>query len=176
MKVGILSDTHGSFALTRKALSFLGKEVGLTVHLGDVLYHGPRNPLPPFYDPRKLSELFKNFEGRIVFIRGNCDSEVDEVVLGKKFVSVLSMVVGDRLALFAHTKEELEKIGGDVLFFGHTHVPVFEKTDGKILVNPGSVAIPKGGSSPSFAVLDMDSLTVIFYSVENLSPVGVFQL
>ena len=81
MRIGILSDTHGSYDDFMKALKMIG-EVDCYIHLGDVLYHGPRNDLPGKYDPRRLAEQIKNMDN-IYFVKGNCDSEVDEMVTGK---------------------------------------------------------------------------------------------
>ncbi len=177
MKIGIISDSHGSFAFTKKAVQYLKNEgVGLIVHLGDVLYHGPRNPIPPFYDPPKLAEFLKGAEDLIV-LRGNCDSDVDEMVMEKRFLEGMAVFLDkDRLAVLGHIKEDVADLPGNVFIYGHTHIPKVERKDGKIYLNPGSVSLPKDGNPPTFVMLDLERKIGVFISVENLSTLRMFPL
>lgn len=153
MKLGFISDTHGGFEDTIEALEGL-TDAEQICHIGDVLYHGPRNDLPKNYNPKELAELLKARQD-IVYVRGNCDADVDEMVL-EHDLSTRSHVIefdGYRFYL-VHGYEETETeriqqakaLGCHVVVSGHTHVKVLEKKDGIIVLNPGSTTIPKDGS------------------------------
>ena len=153
MRIGILSDTHGSYDEFMKAIEKMGK-VDCYIHLGDVLYHGPRNDLPVKYDPKRLAEQIKNMDN-IYFVKGNCDSEVDEMVTGKNIhENYLIKDFGD-VRIFAthgHRESEEDRIEMaeakfcDFLITGHTHIKVNRKTDTVHILNPGSTTIPKDGT------------------------------
>ncbi len=156
MKLLIASDIHGSAHFCRLLVERIAAEApDAILFLGDILYHGPRNDLPTGYAPKEVIELLNPLADRIVSIRGNCDSEVDQMVL--KFPFLESYTIGiDGLTLTAvhgHHLEESPK-HGDVTVFGHTHVPgVFEKPEiapGRSFLNPGSVSIPRDGSYHSY--------------------------
>ena len=173
MRFVVTSDTHGSFTLFKKVLSYAEKErVDLFIHLGDLLYHGPRNPIPPFYDPKKLSELVKGMKMRKILIKGNCDSSVDETVVGESFPPLSLIFAEGTLFSLSHMEEDARKIDADVYMFGHTHIPKAEVVDGKLFLNPGSISLPKGGSPASFAFLDTERRKGVLVTVENLE---VFQ-
>lgn len=175
MKLGFISDTHGGLEDTLDALESLeGSEQ--ICHIGDVLYHGPRNDLPKDYQPKALAEVLSK-RNDLIYVRGNCDADVDEMVLGKD-LSLKSRVVefdGYRFYLI-HGYEETEKeriqqakeLGCQVVVSGHTHIKVLEEKNGVILLNPGSTTIPKDGAR-SFAyyengelvLWDMDKESVI---------------
>ncbi|QSH99394.1 phosphodiesterase [Treponema phagedenis] len=161
MRIGILSDTHGGYEDVLKALEVIGK-VDHIIHLGDVLYHGPRNDLPPTYNPKALAELFKNMEN-ISFIRGNCDADVDEMVTKKNIKDKNRLYNFDGFKIFAlHGYEETleervamaKKLGADMVAFGHSHVKMLETIDGIIVLNPGSTTIPKDGSKSAAIIED----------------------
>ena len=158
MRVVVVSDTHGSVTAWRKITDVVGKDE-LFLHLGDVLYHGPRNPIPNGYDPKNLSEILKEF--RIDFVRGNCDADVDIMVLGLPEVpKVAEQTFGNWKVLMVHGEDLDDEIGfakkhgADVLLRGHTHIPKITNESGVIVLNPGSPSIPKGGFPPTFSVLD----------------------
>lgn len=153
MKIGVLSDTHGSLVQTKKAFKYFN-DCDLIIHLGDVLYHGPRNDLPSTYAPRELAEFLKDKD--VSFIRGNCDSDVDAMVIGKDISEKNKFFEISDLKIFAiHGYEEslderimmAKSMGANVLMWGHTHKKLLEKRDGLILLNPGSTTIPKDGST-----------------------------
>ena len=160
MRVVVVSDTHGSVTSWRKIVDIVGKD-NLFLHLGDVLYHGPRNPIPDGYDPKTLAEELKNF--RIDFVRGNCDADVDIMVLGLPEVpKVAEQTFGNWKVLMVHGEDLDDEVGfaknhgAKVLLRGHTHIPKVEKSSGVIVINPGSPSIPKGGFPPTFSILDFD--------------------
>lgn len=153
MKLGIISDTHGGLNDTVEALESL-EDAKQICHIGDVLYHGPRNDLPKNYNPKELAELLKKRDD-IVYVRGNCDADVDEMVI-EQDLSTKSRVIsfdGYRFYL-VHGYEETDHeriqqakdLGCQVIISGHTHVKVLEEKDGVVVLNPGSTTIPKDGS------------------------------
>lgn len=154
MKLGFISDTHGGYENTLDALELL-KGCKQICHIGDVLYHGPRNDIPQNYNPKKLSEILKE-RSDIIYVRGNCDADVDEMVI-EKDLEIKSRVVefdGYRFYLvhgYEETEEEriqkAKELGCQVVVSGHTHIKVLQEQDGIILLNPGSTTIPKDGSS-----------------------------
>jgi putative phosphoesterase len=160
MKLGFISDTHGSYEYVVQTLELL-KGSKQICHLGDVLYHGPRNDLPETYNPKKLAELLKNRKD-IVYVRGNCDSDVDETVTGQDISNKSKIVEFDNYLFYlVHGYEETEderikeakKFGCQVVVSGHSHVKVLIERDGIIVLNPGSITIPKDGTR-SFAVYE----------------------
>lgn len=154
MPLGFISDTHGGYENTVQALELL-QDCERICHLGDVLYHGPRNALPETYDPGRLAELLKERDD-ILYVRGNCDADVDETVLAKDLSLKSRVITYDKIRFYlVHGYEETEEeriqrareLDCRVIVTGHTHVKVLEEKDGIILLNPGSTTIPKDGSS-----------------------------
>ena len=153
MKLGFISDTHGGYENTVQALELL-KGSEQICHLGDVLYHGPRNDIPKNYNPKKLAEILMD-RTDIVYVRGNCDADVDEMVTGQDISNKSRVIDFDNYRFYlAHGYEETEEeriqkakeLGCQVVISGHTHVKVLKKQDGIIVLNPGSTTIPKDGS------------------------------
>lgn len=153
MRIALLSDTHGSLVQTKKALDAMG-ECDLILHLGDVLYHGPRNPLFSSYEPAKLAEYLKDKD--IVYVKGNCDSDVDAMVTGKDLSHKERLIDLDGFKIYAvHGYEEsfeerflrAKELGANLLCFGHSHIKLFERRDGIDIVNPGSTSLAKDGSN-----------------------------
>lgn len=152
MKVGVLSDSHGSLYHTKRALSYM-EDCDYILHLGDVLYHGPRNPVHDTYAPADLAAYLS--DRRISFVRGNCDADVDQMVIGQDLTQKARLCYFGPLVIYAvHGYEEsLEtriqralEAGANVLAWGHTHVKVLEEVEGLTLLNPGSTTLPKDGS------------------------------
>jgi putative phosphoesterase len=154
MKLGIISDTHGSLGAWDKSLRVLG-DVDLLFHAGDVLYHGPRNPLPYGYDTLGLAKAISQYPGRIVIARGNCDADIDQAVIDVPIqapyviavVNDLSiMVLHGHMTLEDQFPELMKRYGLDFIVTGHTHVPSIAKPfgdSGGVIINPGSPALPK---------------------------------
>lgn len=163
MKILFVSDIHGSLYYARKALKAYKKEnAGYIVLLGDELYHGARNPLPAEYNPKETAQLLNEFADRIIAVRGNCDSEVDEMVLDFPIVADYSFVLynGKRLFLthgHIYNDDNLPKLSdGDVFIYGHTHIPRAEKKEGIFFINPGSITLPKENNPNTYGVLEGD--------------------
>ncbi len=154
----IASDIHGS----EKAALELKKKYDdlnpdLVVLLGDLLYHGPRNDLPEGYAPKKVITILSAMKNKIMAVRGNCEAEVDQMVLPFSCLSQSGLIFADGKKIFlthGHIfSMDNHPEGMDVFMQGHTHLPVLEKReDGIIYLNPGSVSIPKGGNPPSYAL------------------------
>lgn len=163
MKLFFISDIHGSLHYVRKALeSFEKEKADYIVILGDELYHGARNPLPLEYSPKEVAGLLNELADRIIAIRGNCDSEVDEMVLEFPIMAAYSTILYNGRRLFlthghVYNEDKLPKLSaGDVLIYGHTHVPKAEKKGEIFVINPGSIAFPKENNPNSYAVLEND--------------------
>lgn len=162
MKLFIASDIHGSAFYCGKMLEAYKKEnAERLIFLGDILYHGPRNDLPEGYDPKQVIELLNPLAAEILCVRGNCDTEVDQMVLDFPVLQEQALIFADGytfIAAHGH-KETPETAKGTILLSGHTHVPVFEKKDGYIRINPGSVSIPKENSERGYILYEDGTLT-----------------
>ena len=167
MKLFFMSDIHGSIYYLKKAIEAFEREnCDYIIILGDVLYHGPRNPLPKGYDPKAVAELLNNYKNKIIAVRGNCDSEVDQMLISYPMMSDYSSVLYNNRRLFlthghVYNKDNLLNINeNDVLIHGHTHIPLAEKDAGKIILNPGSISLPKNNFPNSYAVLEDNIFTI----------------
>lgn len=180
MKYFIMSDIHGSASACEKALNqFEAMKCDEIILLGDVLYHGPRNPLPDAYDPKAVCAMLNPLAGRIIACRGNCDSEVDQMVLSFPVQADYAYIVDDGVRIFAshgHVYAPAEEtadepvVGGSripqlagtaVELFGHIHIQMLYKNKAGIAVcNPGSVSLPKNGSPAGFAVYENRLITL----------------
>ena len=161
MKWLIASDIHGSAVYCEKLLMAFGKEqADRLLLLGDLLYHGPRNDLPEGYDPKKVISLLNSMKDRILCVRGNCDTEVDQMVLHFPILAEYALLpVGNRLIFVTHGHHFHEQnlpplCEGDILLAGHTHVPKCEEHESYIYMNPGSVSIPKKESWRGYMTLE----------------------
>ena len=157
MKWMIASDIHGSALYCGQMLRcFENEKADRLLLLGDLLYHGPRNDLPAEYQPKKVIEMLNAVRDRLLCVRGNCDCEVDQMVLHFPVLADYAVLdAGDRLIYATHghvyNPEKLPALKqGDVLLFGHTHVPLHTERDGILCLNPGSVSIPKEGSAHGY--------------------------
>ena len=161
MKWMIASDLHGSAYYCRKMLEAFEREGADRLFLlGDLLYHGPRNDLPREYAPKEVIPLLNGKKEKLLCVRGNCDAEVDQMVLEFPVLADYAVLpVGQRLIYATHghiyhVKNLPPLAPGDVLLHGHTHVPAWtEFGQGNLYLNPGSVSIPKEGSEHSYMIL-----------------------
>ena len=172
MKYVIASDIHGSAKYCRLLRErFFEENAQKLILLGDLLYHGARNPLPPEYSTLDCAEILNSMKEYILCIRGNCDSQVDTLVLEFPVEADFGILpIGDRTAILAHghiIPSCLKK--GDILINGHFHVPAFEERENCTYVNCGSVSIPKEDSAHCYLVLDGTRL--IWKDLLTASPI-----
>lgn len=162
MKILFLSDIHGVPSALEAAFASAGTlEYDRIVLLGDLLYHGPRNGVPDFYDPVRVAEMLNSRKDRIIAVRGNCDAEVDQMMFEFPMMNDYAVVdAGPEVFFCTHghlwNERRLPPLGiGSVLVHGHTHIPEYRSLAPSLaLFNPGSVSLPKGGSSRSFGYYD----------------------
>ena len=168
MKFLIASDIHGDAACCKKLLEAFEREGAEKILLlGDVLYHGPRNDLPEGYAPKLVIEMLNAMSERIICVRGNCEAEVDQMVLSFPVMADYQKLEGEgkRTVFMSHghiySPDKLPSIDAGSLFLsGHTHVLKIEERNGIICVNPGSVSLPKEGNPKSYAIYDGDSVKI----------------
>lgn len=181
MKYFVISDLHGSVDCVKKVLDIYQNDNfdGLII-LGDQLYHGPRNPLPDSYNPAEVLELLNKFSGKIIAVRGNCDSEVDQMVLEYPIMDDYKVIdLKNRKLFISHghiySPEELPKEmkKTDVFLFGHIHLPIAKEENGVYIGNPGSITLPKGGNPNSYGIITDVGFTVYDFS-ENILKQIVF--
>lgn len=169
MIIGIMSDSHGSLKWFKIAYEIL-KKSSLIIHAGDVLYHGPRNPFPDEYSPAVLSNFINTIpEEKIIFVKGNCNSDVDQMVIkhniSKRFrildlkPLMLGIIHGDQFKTDNEMFDFMDKFDIDILIHGHYHVKKSIEKEGKIIISPGSISLPKD-STKSVAFLKIDGINV----------------
>ena len=175
MKYMFASDIHGSAYYCRKMLEAYQKEQAQRlILLGDLLYHGPRNDLPRDYQPKEVIALLNANKNEIYNVRGNCDAEVDQMVLDFPVLADYALLEVEGRTIYAshghvyHEDHLLPLKKGDVFIHGHTHLPRAEKREDYILLNPGSIAIPKGGNIQSYGILENGVFTIKGFSEEIL--------
>ena len=162
MKFFVVSDIHGDSYWAQRAVdTFVSEGADRLVLLGDILYHGPRNDLPENYNPKKVIEIFNGYADRILAVRGNCEAEVDQMVLKFPCMADYAYIVSGENVFFAthghiYNEQTLQAYisKGTVVLSGHTHVTVDEVRNGIRYMNPGSPSIPKEGSKPSYIVIE----------------------
>ena len=157
----IASDIHGSAYYCEKMLArFKEEKADRLLLLGDLLYHGPRNDLPKDYAPKRVIEMLNEYKDVIWCVRGNCEAEVDQMVLEFPVMAEYCLITeGKQLIMATHghvfnldNPPKLQK--GDILLHGHTHVPTNVETETFRYLNPGSVSIPKEGSPNSYMTME----------------------
>lgn len=168
MKYYIVSDIHGSSKNIKKVLDYFDLDGDYLLVLGDILYHGPRNQIPESYEPKEVMALLNERKDKILAVRGNCDGEVDQMVLDFPITSDYLVLPFENYKIFmthGHLYKEFPWMNeNDVILSGHTHIPV-ARQEGKIFLNPGSISIPKMEHVPSFAILENHVFTI--YDVDK---------
>lgn len=163
MKWMIASDIHGSAYYCEKMIeTYRAEQADRLLLLGDLLYHGPRNDLPRDYAPKKVIAMLNEMKNELICVRGNCEAEVDQMVLDFPVLSESCLLFSGGHLIFAthghryNTSTLPPHKTGDVLLHGHTHVPACEEADGMLYLNPGSVSIPKENSPHGYMTLEDD--------------------
>ncbi len=159
MKIMFASDIHGSAYYCKEMLEAYEREKAERLMLlGDLLYHGPRNDLPREYAPKEVIAMLNARKHEIYAVRGNCEAEVDQMVLDFPVMADYGVLLDGGRAIYAthghiyheHHLPPLKK--GDILIHGHTHVLQAKKAGDCYILNPGSVSIPKEGNPPSYGI------------------------
>lgn len=159
MKLFIASDIHGSAYYCKKMCERIRAEApARVILLGDLLYHGPRNDLPEGYAPKEVISLLSALTPAPLCVRGNCEAEVDQMVLPFPVLADYCAVFREGKTIYCtHGHKDAPPLqAGDVLLCGHTHVPKYEKRDNYEYLNCGSVSLPKENSPHSYLILEED--------------------
>lgn len=172
MKLFFISDIHGSLPSLQEALEkFSESGADYLIILGDALYHGPRNPIPDGYNPAACAELLNNYAAKIIAIRGNCDSEVDQMLIKYPMSDTSASVLLENRRFFLthghifHPENQPPLSAGDVFCYGHVHLPKAERGEnGVFIFNPGSITLPKEGNPRSYGIFSGNTLQVIAFN------------
>lgn len=161
MKLMIASDIHGSAYYCNKMIeAYKNEHANKLILLGDLLYHGPRNDLPKEYAPKDVIHMLNEQREELLCVRGNCEAEVDQMVLSFPVMAEYMILYFDGHMVFAthghtHNMGQLPPLKkGDILLHGHTHVQAMEEIGGIYYLNPGSVSIPKEGNRHSYMIYE----------------------
>lgn len=161
MKIMVASDIHGSqFYCDKLLTAFDNEKPDKLILLGDLLYHGPRNDLPKDYNPKAVIKMLNSIKQHLLCVKGNCDSEVDQMVLEFPIMSEYAVFYWQKRTIFATHGHKLESItnyslnDNDILLYGHTHIPKSQRVNGVLHVNPGSVSIPKEDSKHGYIIFE----------------------
>lgn len=175
----VISDVHGCITALQKAMAIYEKSnCDYILLLGDILNHGPRNPLVETYDPKACIELLNQYREKIIAVRGNCDSEVDQMVLQFPMMADMSVIPleGRRVILshghlFSQEASEHFFAKGDIYLHGHFHVPQAHTVDDKVILNPGSITLPKQDYQASYGLLDEKGFRVRDFAGNTLKDI-----
>lgn len=181
MKLLIASDLHGDLASVEALIGkFNDERCERILLLGDILYHGPRNNLPETYNPKGVIELLNSYADKITSVRGNCDAEVDEMVLDFPVLADYALLSLDGITVFAshghhHSPDSPPKLSeGAVMLGGHTHLyGVREFGNNNLYLNPGSVSIPKGGNPKTFMIYENRSFVIKDFAGKSLAEIKI---
>lgn len=172
MKCLLLSDIHGDISNLKKVLAYYSEyNCEKILIMGDEIYHGPRKGIPENYDPVAVADLLNEYKDVITACRGNCDAEVDQMLLQYPMMEDYELVeVNGHRCLLTHghlfSEDRLPRLPFEIYLSGHTHVPVLEKRDNSIIYcNPGSVTFPKNEIGSSFGI--MDEKGIYLYTIEG---------
>lgn len=167
MKLMFASDIHGSKYYCEKIKEIYDSEKAeKLILLGDLLYHGPRNDLPKDYNPKGVIEILNNMKNNLLCVRGNCDAEVDQMVLDFPILAeYMILFLNNRMIFVTHghtyNNENLPKLNkNDILIHGHTHIQAMETHEDYIYINPGSVSIPKNGNKNSYMIYENNEFII----------------
>jgi len=158
MKYLVVSDIHGSSFYANKIKEIFSKEnPDKLILLGDLYYHGPRNPLTRDYNPMEVSNIFNSLKDKILCVKGNCDAEVDQMISEFEIQDNVELTINNKKIFFTHGhKHNIDNIpeGIDVLVYGHFHTGFIKEKDCVIVVNAGSISLPKENTANSYLVID----------------------
>lgn len=165
MKYLIASDLHGSIKALNAFLDRVEVEKpDKIVFLGDIYYHGPRNNLPDEYDPKAVCQKLNEIKDDLIVIKGNCDTEVDQMISEFDFLPSVCLVVNGKTLFLTHghiyNKDSLPKTNYDGIIYGHFHTGFVEKNGDILFANAGSLSLPKANTPKSYLVIDDSAVTL----------------
>ncbi|MDD4082542.1 MAG: phosphodiesterase [Sphaerochaetaceae bacterium] len=180
MKLLIASDLHGSLYWTEKLVkAFKDSQAEKLILLGDILYHGPRNDLPKDYNPKEVVKLLNTFASSIICVKGNCDAEVDEMVLDFDLSKAEKILTFPPLKdytihlVHGHHLQERTFPPNSIILFGHTHIPTIYTSQENYFINPGSVSIPKNSSPNSYVILEDRSFKIMDFEKKIIDRIAL---
>lgn len=180
MKLLICSDIHGDIECINKILEIFNSDgYERLVILGDILYHGPRNDLPPHYAPKEVIGVLNGIADRIIAVRGNCDTEVDQMVLDFPVLADYAVLFLDGISVYLthghkySPSNSLPLRQGDVMLYGHTHVLKIEQQGKNVFINPGSITIPKENNPQSYMRYEDGEFTIFDLSGNKLRQISL---
>lgn len=172
MKIGIISDTHGCADRFKMVYNNFLEDADLLIHAGDILYHGPRNPILEDYNPALLAERINACKMPVVIARGNCDSEVDQLVLNTPIQAPFAYAFFDNKKIIVNhghlfqNEQELDKMAehlkADIFVTGHIHTTILEKRGNTLFINPGSISLSKRDDKKATCCIIEDNVATIF--------------
>ncbi len=167
MKYLICSDIHGSIDSTKFLINkFNSLNCDKIICLGDVLYHGPRNDLPPHYSPKEVIACLNPLKDKILCVKGNCEAEVDQMVLDFPILENYDTVINNISVHLEHGHHLDSYVGNaKIILYGHTHIPCCEDKNSQIYINPGSITIPKNNSKRGYGVWEDNKVTL--YTIDD---------
>jgi len=179
MKLLIASDLHGSLYWTEKLIkAYTESKAEKLILLGDILYHGPRNDLPKNYNPKEVVKLLNNYSSSIICVKGNCDAEVDQMVLdfdlskAEKTLNFLPLKDYTIYLVHGHHLKERTFPSKSIILYGHTHVPTIYRSKENYYINPGSISIPKNSSPNSFIILEDRSFKILDFESKIIDKIA----
>lgn len=180
MKLMFASDIHGSEYYLRKLVCKYNElSCNKMILLGDILYHGPRNDLPKGYNPKGVISILNGMDKEVLSVRGNCEAEVDQMVLNFPCMSE-SLIMYDKGKMFFithghlfNTKNPPKLKPSDILIHGHTHVQTVEKFGDNIYINPGSISIPKEGNPQTFMIYENGVFTIYDFEMNAVNKYSI---
>lgn len=176
MKYLLISDVHGCYSAIEKIEKIINSNhFDKIISLGDILYHGPRNNLPNEYNPKKVIEIINKYHDKFIFIQGNCDAEVDSMVLNCKFYKKKIIKINNKKIYFTHghhlskyqVDNSIEK--GSIVIYGHYHIFDITEVNGVTYINVGSTSIPKDNIK-QYAIIE-DGVIKVF-NLDNNEVIG----
>ena len=191
MKYLLFSDIHGCLPALERALDFFEEQkCDMMCILGDIINYGPRNRIPEGIDPKGIVERLNGLADKIIAVRGNCDAEVDQMLLHFPILETYALLVdGGKRYLLTHghifNKENMPQGPYEAIVYGHTHLWELSHVDvpalhgnaepvHRLVVNTGSITFPKGGNPPTLAILEDGKVTM--YHLENKEVLGSITL
>lgn len=165
MKLLIISDIHGSSYYAKMIPKiFKLEKADEMIILGDLYYHGPRNPLPKDYSPMNVCNILNSIKEKLEVVRGNCDALVDETISDFNFHDHLLLNINSKRIYFTHgdkyNQDVLPDEKFDIMFYGHFHTGFIRKKDNLIFANPGSISLPKNNTRHSYIIMDSEKITL----------------